>query len=561
MSDNYLYLSPSSQYRMSIYYHRYSNMYTAGNVSPTSPQLSTRRGHTRSGSTSHHHNVHSHTRSHSSNSNSTNSSSTPPNNINTDNASTKRVDKLELAVFASDLLSYIGVLFSRHNTMVLDGFVNLLLHSTHKVKRRYRRGHSATNTSDTTTSTTSSDSANTDSPCASESTEDKRGHASRFRDTSPTTNELQSSGGANQDGSNAAKSDLDSDSCSTAATEESGEQAYQHTKDVPATEASDIDSTSDEAPVPAIGEFMVQLPYVSIVILHSASNLLSGIQLFNQYLIIILKNLLTTNKALKWSRYLRASYQGHSAPLASIHQPDRQINTACVCLCNRCSTGWQQATTPQSMGGTSLSGFAMSRTACAKSPQVSAVVYSIQFCRYVLCHAVQFDNMLTICTDTNKLTALLHISSKVFESAPQFSSVSASVSIQYNDWRSEGRIERNVYTFFEPHEMSDVCNVCMWVLEQAVIYEPAPHPALSALVKLFPDSSIPHVIKEGICYGVAGIQLAFEMLYEHRNILMSIRHACGTNPCSEVSFPASGWCSCVSVAFEQLPVPHSLCHW
>lgn len=53
--------------------------------------------------------------------------------------------------------------------------------------------------------------------------------------------------------------------------------------------------------------------------------------------------------------------------------------------------------------------------------------------------------------------------------------------------------------------MSDVCNVCMWVLEQAVIFEPPPHPALSTLIKLFPDSSIPHVIREGICYGVAGI--------------------------------------------------------
>jgi hypothetical protein len=53
--------------------------------------------------------------------------------------------------------------------------------------------------------------------------------------------------------------------------------------------------------------------------------------------------------------------------------------------------------------------------------------------------------------------------------------------------------------------MSDVCNVCMWVLEQAVIFEPAPYPALSALINLFPDSSISHGIRESICYGVAGI--------------------------------------------------------
>jgi hypothetical protein len=55
--------------------------------------------------------------------------------------------------------------------------------------------------------------------------------------------------------------------------------------------------------------------------------------------------------------------------------------------------------------------------------------------------------------------------------------------------------------------MSDVCNVCMWVLEQAVIFEPAPYPALSALIKLFHDSDIPHVIREGLCHGVGGIHL------------------------------------------------------
>ena len=62
--------------------------------------------------------------------------------------------------------------------------------------------------------------------------------------------------------------------------------------------------------------------------------------------------------------------------------------------------------------------------------------------------------------------------------------------------------------------MSDVCNVCMWVLEQAVVFEHAPHPALSTLIKLFPDSSIPHAIREGICYGVGGI-----LLVQNNNIL------------------------------------------
>jgi hypothetical protein len=47
---------------------------------------------------------------------------------------------------------------------------------------------------------------------------------------------------------------------------------YKKTK---ATEATDTDSTSDEAPV--LGEFMVKFPYLSVVVLHSASNLLSGI--------------------------------------------------------------------------------------------------------------------------------------------------------------------------------------------------------------------------------------------------------------------------------------------
>ena len=70
-----------------------------------------------------------------------------------------------------------------------------------------------------------------------------------------------------------------------------------------------------------------------------------------------------------------------------------------------------------------------------------------------------------------------------------------------------GPLQFAIFTvvLFLTQQMGDVCNVCMWVLEQAVIFEPAPHPALSTLIKLFPESSLPHVIREGLCYGVAGI--------------------------------------------------------
>jgi hypothetical protein len=252
-----------------FYYNRYNNVYTLNSAAPPSPP--TRRGHSRSGSTNHHHNVHGHTRSHSNNSNNVNTTGTPTNN-NTDNSNSKKVDKLELIIFVSDLLSYIGVLFSRHNTMVLDGFVHLVLHSTHRAKGRYRMSRSCPSTTATsdnaTTSTTSSDSTNTDSPCTSESTEDKTGPS--FLDSNPTTNkEAQSD--SNQHHESITKFEH-SDRCLTPANEDSGGQTNQQT-----TEATDIDSTSDEAPVPAIGEFMVEFPYLSMVVLHSVSNLLSGI--------------------------------------------------------------------------------------------------------------------------------------------------------------------------------------------------------------------------------------------------------------------------------------------
>lgn len=187
-------------------------MYTTNaTAAPPSPPIC-RRGHSRTGSNNHH-GAHGHTRSHSNNSSGNNSTSTPnfnystpntpntpgtPPNINTtENSSTKRGEKLELIVFVSDLLSYVGVLFSRHNTMVLDGFLNLLLHSTHKVKGHYRMSRSSfTNTSAaTSSSTTSSDSTNTDSPC--EGPEDKS--------TPTNTKANEPSGTQNQERNNTAK--------------------------------------------------------------------------------------------------------------------------------------------------------------------------------------------------------------------------------------------------------------------------------------------------------------------------------------------------------------------
>ena len=152
--------------------------------------------------------------------------------------------------------------------MVLDGFVNLLLHSTYKTK-----GHSRTNRSCDTTSdnaTTSSDSGNNDSPCTSENTEDKTGPSISYMET--PTSELQSSGEANQE--SATKSDLDSDSCSSLAIGESGEQMSPQAKDTP---AADTDSAIDESPIASIGDFMVDSPYLAMVVLHSVSSLLSGI--------------------------------------------------------------------------------------------------------------------------------------------------------------------------------------------------------------------------------------------------------------------------------------------
>lgn len=51
--------------------------------------------------------------------------------------------------------------------------------------------------------------------------------------------------------------------------------------------------------------------------------------------------------------------------------------------------------------------------------------------------------------------------------------------------------------------------MCVWVLGQVAVYSSAPTPALTTFVDLLSDTSLPHLMRESICYGVAGIQKYF----------------------------------------------------
>lgn len=159
----------------------------------------------------------------------------------------KKVEQLELLVFVSDLLCYIGVLFSRHNTLVLDGFIGLLLHSSHKTKGRYN-------------------STNKSSPIPTDTST-----SSNISPTSTETNDTASTENSEEEKDEKHAEESKPINAEHASLPNTTEQLKLDNDAIP-----EMSANPDE---PTEGSLMIERPYLSIIVLHSIANLLSDIHL------------------------------------------------------------------------------------------------------------------------------------------------------------------------------------------------------------------------------------------------------------------------------------------
>ncbi len=219
----------------------------------------------------------------------------------------------DLIVFVCDLLSYMGVLFSRHNKIVLDGFVNLLLHSNYKAKPENETSAPKDN-AENDKNTNSDSNNNNNASSSSDNANDSSAYVNTQSDASTNLNnedkeaiQTNTTGGVETNGeSQSAESGSDANNNkntvmlreSTIIQEDTNkennaygiEAAQDQVLLSMESNSSNNDSNGDDSSNNNHGKreehncsandivnFMEEFPYLSIVILHAIANQLSGI--------------------------------------------------------------------------------------------------------------------------------------------------------------------------------------------------------------------------------------------------------------------------------------------